>query len=105
MIGLTSEITDAVTFGRRDHHLRLCPQMKQEWSSRETNPLFSAWQSDALATRLTARMHLPSVPHFLLKPCLCHNPKLAEVEHDPVSNTNDKTYINHKIHIIFNEYP
>ena len=29
MIGLTSEITDEVSFGRRDHHLHLCPQMKQ----------------------------------------------------------------------------
>ena len=29
MIGLTSEITDEVSFGRRDQHLHLCPQMKQ----------------------------------------------------------------------------
>ena len=26
---LTCEITDEVSFGRRDHHLHLCPQMKQ----------------------------------------------------------------------------
>ena len=31
MIGFTSEIIDEVSFGRRDHHLDLCPQMKQVW--------------------------------------------------------------------------
>ena len=47
MIGLMSEITDEDSFGRQDHHLHLCPQMKQAWesallksTSRETNPLF-----------------------------------------------------------------
>ena len=29
MIGSTSEITDEVSFARQDHHLHLCPQMKQ----------------------------------------------------------------------------
>ena len=29
MIGLTSEITDEVSFGRRGHYLHLCPQMNQ----------------------------------------------------------------------------
>ena len=29
MIGLTSEITDEVSFSRRHQHLHLCPQMKQ----------------------------------------------------------------------------
>ena len=28
---LTSEITDKVSFGQRDHHLHLCLQMKQVW--------------------------------------------------------------------------
>ena len=31
MIGLMSEITDEGSFGQQDHHLRLCPQMKQAW--------------------------------------------------------------------------
>ena len=31
MKGLASEITDEVSFGRRDHRLQLCPQMKQAW--------------------------------------------------------------------------
>ena len=33
MIGLTSEITDEVSFGRRDHHLHILSQIKQVWSS------------------------------------------------------------------------
>ena len=33
MIGLTSETTDEVTFGRRDQQLLLCPQMEQVWYS------------------------------------------------------------------------
>ena len=33
MIGLTSEITDEVSFGWQAQHLHLCPQMKQVWSS------------------------------------------------------------------------
>ena len=31
MKGLMSEITDKVSFGQRDQHLHLCPQMKQVW--------------------------------------------------------------------------
>ena len=31
MIGLTSEITDEVSFCQRDHHLHLCPRMAQLW--------------------------------------------------------------------------
>ena len=31
MIGLMSKITDEVGFSRQDHHLHLCPQMKQAW--------------------------------------------------------------------------
>ena len=33
IIDLTSEITDKVSFCRQDHHLHLCPQMKQVWWS------------------------------------------------------------------------
>ena len=33
MIGLTSEITDEVSFGWWDHHLHLCLQMKQVWNN------------------------------------------------------------------------
>ena len=33
MIGFTSEITGEVSFGRPDHHLYLCSQMKQVWQS------------------------------------------------------------------------
>ena len=29
MIVLTSEITDEISFGQWDHHLHICPQMKQ----------------------------------------------------------------------------
>ena len=29
MVGLTPEIADKVSFCRQDHHVHLCPQMKQ----------------------------------------------------------------------------
>ena len=31
MVGFTSEITDEIRFGRRDHELHPCPRMKQAW--------------------------------------------------------------------------
>ena len=40
MIGLTSETTDEVSFGRRDQHLHLCPQRKQVWQSILRKPAF-----------------------------------------------------------------
>ena len=47
MIDLMSEITKEVSFSQQDHHLHLCPQMKQAWesvllkgTSWHTNPLF-----------------------------------------------------------------
>ena len=33
MIGLTSKITDKVSFGRRNHPLHPCPRMKQVWQN------------------------------------------------------------------------
>ena len=56
MIGLTSEITDDVSFGRKDHHLHLCSQLKQVWLSallKGTSRIrthFSDYESDTLAT-------------------------------------------------------
>ena len=33
VIGLTSKITDEVSFGQSEQHLHVCPQMKQVWLS------------------------------------------------------------------------
>ena len=54
MIGLTSEITDEVSFGRRDHQLYLCPQMNQAWSS----ALLKAWHGGILVLYQPSRQGL-----------------------------------------------
>ena len=57
MIVLTREITDEVSFDRRDHHLHPYPRMKQVWQSdllkgtsriRSHNPQPVDYESDAL---------------------------------------------------------
>ena len=60
MIGLTSEITEEVSFGRRDHHLYFCPQMKEVYDKVPClraqvvfEPTFSDCESGAVATMLT----------------------------------------------------
>ena len=59
MIALMSEITDEISFGRQDHHLHLCPEIKQVWSSglhkgtSRIQTTFCDYESDALATKLT----------------------------------------------------
>ena len=67
MVGLTSEITDKVTFGQRDHHLHLCPQMKHcdkvpcLRAQAGFERTFSNYESDTLATRPgVANPRLPS---------------------------------------------
>ena len=78
---LTSEITDEVSFGQRDQHLHLGPQMKQLWYSalltgtsrglNTGNVMIAAQRSDSQSNALT-RSAIPAVSRQWYP--VCHFP-------------------------------
>ena len=84
MMSLTSEIVDRVNFSQRDHHLHLRPQIKQAWSSSETETVWMKGGLKVHCCQLSTLHYKGFIAHWLL----AASTKKVNVKHESVQYTD-----------------